>query len=206
MAASSFALSSSIENRRLAARSRYSPAACVAAGPAGRADRPPEPRGAPDAREILARLARGEIGVDEAAARGEMPSKLRGNAVRRALAKLIDEVFGLDAGIRSVAVYQDQYMLAGGMRQGRSSFDPEEEALDIDLQLARIGEIATEWQKWFGTLDGLALRYDRLNLAFTPLAESRFIVISTDPDVNPFAVLEKMKAAGGYRQLAERIP
>ncbi len=97
-------------------------------------------------------------------------------------------------------------MLAGGMKEGRQSLEPEEEALDIDLSMAKIGGIATEWQKWFGGLEGFALRYHKINLAFVPLGEDRFLVFSTDPDLDPFEVVAKLRANKDYRQLVEGIP
>jgi len=127
-------------------------------------------------------------------------------AQRRTLLRLIDRVFEVDPGIRFVALYQDQYIIAGGMRKGRSSLDPEEEAHDIDLQLARIGEITHSWQKWFGSLDTLAMRYEKLSLAYVPLKEGRFLVISADTGLNPFNLLEKMKGQLDFDQLSDSIP
>lgn len=118
---------------------------------------------------------------------------------------LIDKIFGADSGIRFVAIYQDQYMLAGGMRPGQSSFEPEETAHDIDLQLSKIGEITRSWQKWFGSLDAIALKYEKLNLMFQPLKEGRFLVVSTESMVSPFEVLAKLRNQN-YGRLAEIIP
>jgi hypothetical protein len=121
------------------------------------------------------------------------------------LAGLIDKIFAVDPGIRFVAIYQDQYMLAGGMRKDRMTYDPEEEANDIDLHLAKIGEIARSWQRWFGTLNALVLSYERLNLVFQPLKEGRFLVLSTEAGLNSFELLEKL-GTQDYRRLAEMIP
>lgn len=121
------------------------------------------------------------------------------------LTSLIDKIFEADPGIRFVAIYQDQYMLAGGMKKGQSSFEPEEEAHDIDLQLAKIGEITRSWQKWFGGLDAIALKYEKINLMFQPLSDGRFLVLSTETEISPFEVLEKLRHQK-YGQLAEMIP
>lgn len=118
---------------------------------------------------------------------------------------LIDKIFAVDPRIRFVAIYQDQYVLAGGMRNGLTSFDPEVEAQDIDLQLAKIGEITRSWQRWFGTLDALALRYEKLNLVFQPLKEGRFLVLSAEVELNPFEMLGKLRNQE-YGNLAEMIP
>jgi len=127
-------------------------------------------------------------------------------ARRRTLLKLIDRIFDADPGIRFVALYQDQYMLAGGMKEGRSSIDPEEEARDVDLQLAKIGEVIHSWQRWFGTLGAFAIKFDKLNLVFIPLKEGRFIVLSTEAHLNPFTVLEKLRWDMDYDQIADAIP
>ncbi len=125
---------------------------------------------------------------------------------RRAyITSLIDSIFGVDPGIRFVAIYQEQHMLAGGMRGGRSSYEPEEEAYDIDLQLAKIGEMTRSWQKWFGAMNALIVGYEKLNLVFQPLEEGRFLVLSTEVGVNCFDLLERL-AKQDYRRLAEVIP
>jgi hypothetical protein len=121
------------------------------------------------------------------------------------LASLIDKIFDADPRIRSVSIYQDRYIIAGGMRSDRESFDSEEEAHDIDLQLAKIGEITHSWQKWFGTMDVLAVKYQKVNLLFQPLSEGRFLVLSTDIELNPFVLMEKLKKED-YGHLAELIP
>lgn len=124
---------------------------------------------------------------------------------RQYLTGLIDKIFRVDPRIRFVAIYQDQYVLAGGMRKGLASFDPEIESQDIDLQLAKIGEITRSWQRWFGTLDALALRYEKLILVFQPLKEGRFLVLSAQAELNPFELLGKLRNQE-YGNLAEIIP
>jgi hypothetical protein len=121
------------------------------------------------------------------------------------LSSLIDKVFATDSKIRSVSIYQDRYMLAGGMRSDRESFDSEEEAHDIDLQLAKIGEITRSWQRWFGAMDVLIVKYKKVNLIFQPLSEGRFLVLSTDVELNPVVLMEKLKKED-YGNLAELIP
>ncbi len=135
-----------------------------------------------------------------------MSGKSKSQARRRALGRQIDKVFELDSRIRFVAVYQDQYMLAGGMRSGVQSFEPEEQAMDVDLRLAKVGEIANAWQKWFGNLDGIVLNYARLTLAFTPLGQNRFLVLSSDPGLNLFDVVENLRQDRTWEVLAEGIP
>jgi hypothetical protein len=121
------------------------------------------------------------------------------------ISSLIDRIFEADSGVRFVAIYQEQHMLAGGMRGGRSSYDPEEEAYDIDLQLAKIGEMTRSWQKWFGNMNALVVSYEKLNLVFQPLSEGRFLVLSTEVGLNSFELLEKL-AQQDYKRLADMIP
>lgn len=125
---------------------------------------------------------------------------------RRAyITSLIDKIFEVDPGVRFVAIYQDQHMLAGGMKGGRSSYDPEEEAYDIDLQLAKIGEMTRSWQRWFGSMRALVVGYEKLNLVFQPLSEGRFLVLSTEVGVDAFELLDRLDKED-YRRLAEIIP
>jgi hypothetical protein len=124
---------------------------------------------------------------------------------RDRLNRVILGIFDQDERIRSVAIYQDQYQLAGGMRPGARSHDPEEEAREIDLQLAKVGEIARSWQRWFGTLVAFTIKYERVTLAFHPLGAGRFLVISSEPDFDT-ASLSGFMSQRGYRALKEDIP
>jgi len=135
-----------------------------------------------------------------------MTARSQSQARRRALEKQIEDIFQLDGRIRFVAVYQDQYMLAGGMRKGVQSFEPEEQAMDIDLRLAKVGEIATGWQKWFGSLEGIVLKYAKLSLAFMPLRQNRFLVLSSDPAIDLFDVAERLRNDPSWEVMAEGIP
>ena len=135
-----------------------------------------------------------------------MSRETQHRAKKWVLAKLVDRVFEADQKVRFVGVYQEQYMLAGGMRHGRRSADPEEEAVEIDLKLAKMGGTATAWQKWFGDLRGFAIRYDKVSLAFIPLGGDRFLVLSTDADLDPFTVVEKLRKDEEFGQLAEAVP
>ncbi len=127
------------------------------------------------------------------------------NAVRKAVEEFIERVFAVDPGIRMVAVYQGQYMLAGGMRKGVKPYDPDD-AYDIDMQLSKMGEIAQEWQTWFGSLEGLTVKYEKLNLTFHPVSEGRFLIMSTEPGVNPISTMKKIRSRPDFKRLARSIP
>jgi len=117
----------------------------------------------------------------------------------------MDGIFAIDPGIRMVAVYQGQHMLAGGMRKGVESYDPDD-SYDVDMQLSKMGEIARAWQSWFGELESLTLKYEKLNLLFHPIDESRFLVMSTEPHVNPLATMKKIRARPDFNSLTQLIP
>jgi len=136
----------------------------------------------------------------------EVPQSSKRRVQRRSLEKLIQEVFNLDDRIRFIAVYQDQYLLAGGMRESLESYDPADDAHDVDLQLAKIGEIARAWQRWFGKLSTFVLRYEKINLAFQPLREGRFLVLSSEPAFDPLDALERLRRNPDYELLLEGIP
>jgi len=125
---------------------------------------------------------------------------------RKSLKKIIDEFFGIDPRIRFIAIYHGQYIIAGGMRPNLESHDPDDEARDIDLQLEKIGEILRRWQRWFGKLHAFTLRYERVNLIFQPLEGERFLVMSTEPELDPSSVIMKVEAHSSYRTLTEEIP
>jgi len=125
---------------------------------------------------------------------------------RKSLKNLIDELFSIDSRIRFIAVYHGQYIIAGGMRPSLKSHDPEDEARDIDLQLEKIGEILRTWQRWFGRLYTFTLRYERVNLVFQPLGGERFLVMSTESQLDPSGILMKVEAHPSYRTLTEEIP
>jgi hypothetical protein len=129
----------------------------------------------------------------------------KGMTGRRSIRKVIDGIFELDAGIRFVAVYQGQYLLAGGMRKGVDAYDPDD-SYDVDMQLAKMGEIARVWQRWFGHLDTISLRYGRVNLLFRPLGKGRFLVMSTEPRVDAEGILSHTLSQSDFRILAETIP
>jgi hypothetical protein len=110
--------------------------------------------------------------------------------VQRAFLKsLVDSIFKQDPRIRFVAVYEGQYTIAGEMRPGVPSYDPEGVAREIDMQLAKMGSIAKSWEQWFGRLDAIALRYSKVNLIFKPLGDGKFLVVSTEPDYDPLSLL-----------------
>lgn len=121
------------------------------------------------------------------------------------LNKLMEDIFNRERRIRFVAVYQDQYLLAGGMRPGSRSHDPVEEAHEVDMQLSKMGEIARSWQRWFGQLESFVLRYERITLAFHPLGEGRFLVLSCEPDFDASSIAS-IVTPQGYRILQEDIP
>ncbi len=127
------------------------------------------------------------------------------SALRKSLEKVIEGIFEMDPGIRMVAVYQGQYILAGGMRKGVESYDPDD-AYDIDMQLSKMGEIAQGWETWFDRLEGLTLKYGKLNLTFHPVAKGRFLIMSTEPEVNPFAVMKKIRSRPDFKKLTQSIP
>jgi hypothetical protein len=86
-----------------------------------------------------------------------MPACRRKLTERKSIRKVIGRIFELDTGIRFAAVYQDQYLLAGSMRKGVDAYDPDD-PYGVDIQLAKMDEIARVWQRWFGRLDTINLR------------------------------------------------
>lgn len=132
-----------------------------------------------------------------------MPSEASDNRKERErLRNAILDIFNHDERIRSVAIYEDQDQLAGGMRQGTKSHDPDAEARDIDLQLAKVGDTARSWQRWFGNLIAFTVKYEKVTLAFHPLGAGRFLVISSEPDFDPVS-LESIVTQQGDKALTK---
>jgi len=121
----------------------------------------------------------------------------------KSLKKLIDDLFDVDPRIRFIAVYHGRHIIAGGMKSNLDSYDPDDEARDIDLQLEKIGETVRGWQRWFGRLSNLTLRYEKINLVFHPLQQGLFLVLSSEADFDPESVLAKLRAHPSYSTLIE---
>jgi hypothetical protein len=113
---------------------------------------------------------------------------------KQMLNDFISKVFSLDEGVRSVSIYHEQYMVAGKMREGVKSLDPEEEAKIIDVSLSRISEMVRKWQTWFGEMCCMSIRYEKINLGLFPLKGGRTLVISTEPSLDTHAIFEKVRS------------
>lgn len=130
----------------------------------------------------------------------------KGKGQREMISEFIESIFSVDERIRSVSLYQDQYMIAGSMRKGKVSLDPEEEAREIDIQMSRISEIARKWQTWFGILCCLVVRYEKVNLGIMPLEGGKSIVVSTEPSLDPHSIFLKIKQMDESLDLLNRLP
>lgn len=87
-------------------------------------------------------------------------------------------------------------MIEGGMREGVHSYDPEAVSKEIDIEIAIIGNVAKRWEAWFGNLEYVALKFDKLNMIFVPLKTRKmFLVVSTEPSVGPERVTTMIKQA-----------
>jgi hypothetical protein len=123
-----------------------------------------------------------------------MNSKSLGRS-QRDYANLVEKIFNEDKRIRFVAIYRGRDLLSGGMRPGTSSFDPEEEAKELDFELARIAKSTSASEKWFGKLSRIVVTYAKLNLALFPFeGMDKFLVVSSEPDYNLLSLLAKLSA------------
>lgn len=123
-----------------------------------------------------------------------MNSKSTGKRLgQRDYASLVERIFNEDKRIRFVAIYGGQDLLSGGMRKELSSYDPEEVARDVDLELARIAKSAKTSEQWFGKLNGIVMSYEKINLGLFSFEDmNKFLVVSSDPDYNPMSLLPKL--------------
>lgn len=117
---------------------------------------------------------------------------LKSSAVHMLLERMLKQ----ERGIRFAALYEGERLLEGGMREGVHSFDPEAVSKEIDLEIAILGNVAKRWESWFGRLRYVALRFERLNIIFAPITpKTRFLVISTEPSVDPGRIIDMIKQA-----------
>ncbi len=123
-----------------------------------------------------------------------MASKTLGKRfAQRNYANLVKKVFSEDKRIRFVAIYAGRDLISGGMREGIPSYDPEEQAKELDLELSKIAKSTSNSERWFGKLNGILIAYEKLNLALFPLEDmDKFVVVSSEPDVNLLSVLAKL--------------
>jgi hypothetical protein len=91
------------------------------------------------------------------------------------------------------------------MRKGVDAYDPDD-SYDVDMKLAKMGEIARVWQRWSGHLDTIILRYERVSLLFYPLGRGRSLVMSTEPRMDAGGILSQLLSQSDFRVLAETIP
>ncbi|MDG6908434.1 MAG: hypothetical protein JRN20_21900 [Nitrososphaerota archaeon] len=113
----------------------------------------------------------------------------------RTYASLVERIFNEDKRIRFVAVYGGRDLLAGGMKPGLPSYDPEEVAREVDLEFARIAKSAQSSERWFGELNAIVMSYKNINLGLFRFEDmNKFLVVSSEPDYNPLSLLQKLPA------------
>lgn len=122
------------------------------------------------------------------------------------VSSFISKIFSIDERVRFVAIYEGQYMLAGTMREGRESLDPEDAAREIDIQLSRMFEIGSKWQNWFGKFHYLVLKFSKVNLGIAPIKGKRALVISTEPSLGPELIFKEIKEMKDELESLSKIP
>jgi len=115
---------------------------------------------------------------------------LKSSAVHMLLERMLKQ----EQGIRFAALYEGERLIEGGMREGVHSYDPEAVSKEIDIEIAILGNVAKRWESWFGRLRYVALRFEKLNMIFVPITpKTRFLVISTEPSVDPGRIIDMIK-------------
>jgi len=121
------------------------------------------------------------------------PNTLSKRVGQRGYAALVESIFNEDKRIRFVAVYGGRDLLAGGMKPGLPSYDPEEVAREVDLELARIAKSAESSERWFGKLNGVVMSYKNINLGLFRFEDmTKFLVVSSEPDYNLLSLVAKL--------------
>lgn len=126
----------------------------------------------------------------------EMSSKSVGkSAIQRRYADLVQRIFDEDNRIRFAAVYAGQHLLAGGMRPGLPSYDPEEAASELDLEFVRIARAAMVSEQWLGKLGAVLMTYEKVNLALLSFEDTdKFLVVSGEPGFDLLSLSPKLLA------------
>jgi hypothetical protein len=116
--------------------------------------------------------------------RPEVIERMGQNPPHRAdVAGLMSKVFALDRRIRYCAILDKTgIIIFGGMRPGRRSFEPEEEARKVDGQMAVIRGMTEGSVQYFGKTRFFIINREKLMLVAIPQGDGNTIEISTQPD------------------------
>jgi hypothetical protein len=99
------------------------------------------------------------------------------------LQRLVEKVFQIDAKIRYVAFADiDGLVLVGGMREGVSSYDSDEDQRLRTMQRTLLGMMAREWERNYGEYKFTVRSFLKLTLFQFPLNEL-VLNISAEPDI-----------------------
>lgn len=96
--------------------------------------------------------------------------------------KIITEMFKFDRRVRSAAIMNlDGRQIAGGMRKGIPSLEPQSEDLRLIASLTIQLNSDKTWDKYFGRNQYTFMKRERVNI-MTFYLGSKLILVSAEPD------------------------
>ena len=84
--------------------------------------------------------------------------------------------------------------VAGGMRSGIPSLEPEEEASKVDLHMAVIRGMTEAARSYLGAMDYAVVHREKLMLVVIPVPEGNTVLVSAEPDF-PLEKVEELLEA-----------
>jgi hypothetical protein len=96
--------------------------------------------------------------------------------------KIITEMFKFDRRVRSAAIMDpDGRQIAGGMRKGIPSLEPQSEDLRLIAGITIQLNTDKTWDRYFGKNQYTFMKRERVNI-MTFYLGSKLILVSTEPD------------------------
>jgi len=96
--------------------------------------------------------------------------------------KIITEVFKFDRRVRSAAILdQEGRQIAGGMRKGIPSLEPQSEDLRLIAGLTIQLNTEKTWDRYFGKNQYTFIKRERVNI-MTFYLGSKLVLVSAEPD------------------------
>ena len=96
--------------------------------------------------------------------------------------KIITEMFKFDRRVRSATIIdQDGRQIAGGMRKGIPSLEPQSEDLRLIANLTIQLNTDKTWDKYFGRNQYTFIKRERLNI-MTFYLGAKLVLVSAEPD------------------------
>lgn len=95
--------------------------------------------------------------------------------------ELVEKVLGLNKSIRYCGVIKNGKVIAGGMKKGVDSLEPESQDPKLMTQLSILIGADKGWDSYLGRTDYFLIRKAKVNLILFPLKDLKGVLVSTEP-------------------------